>query len=148
MDVHQIEVQLLQAVGIIVGAAAIYALQRAASWFGFKLKADQVAMLNSAVDKAVTYGVTQADAMIRDKGWDHIESKSQVISFALNAIEDKFADTLKANDIDLTRAGDRERLMQMMERMWPDIAARLSASPVTPPSPVPSAVIAAPASGP
>lgn len=144
MDLSGIELQVLQGVGVVVGAAAIYAAQRVASYFGLKLKADQITMLNSAVDKAMTLGVTQADNVIREKGWDHVDSKNAVVNFALGTVEDKFADALKANGIDLTQAGDREQLMAMMQRMWPDVAARLSASPVTPPSPVMAAVVAAP----
>src|SRR6266851_2472907 len=114
---HEIELQVLQLLALVIGSAIVWALQKVAAWVGLKLDAHRIDMLNAAVDKAMTFGVTKADAVIRANGWDHVDSKNQVIDFALNAIEDRFSDTLKANKIDLTDAASRAILMQMMERM-------------------------------
>lgn len=130
--VHELELQILQLLALIIGALVIIALRRVAEFVGVKLDAHKLDMLNSVVDKAMSFAVTQADATIREKGWDHVDSKNRVIDFALQGMEDKFSDTLKANNVDLTNPGDRALLMQMMERMWPDVATRLSASPATP----------------
>lgn len=132
---QELELQALQLVGLVVGGLLILALKKAAAWVGLKLRTDQIDNLNVAIDKAMTFGVTKADDVIREKGWDNIGSKNAVIGFALNTIEDKFSHTLADSGLDLTDAGSRETVMQIMERMWPDVAARLSASPATPPAP-------------
>lgn len=138
---QQIELQILQLFALIVGAMVVYALKRLAELLGIKLSQNKVDMLNSAVDKAMTYAVTQAAGEIAAKGWDHVDSRNAVINTAINVISDKFADTLKANGVDLSNLDDQARVMQMMERMWPDVAARAAASPVTPPTPAQAAAV-------
>jgi uncharacterized membrane protein len=135
---HQIEVQILELVALAVGSVAVLALQRLAAWFRIKLRADQVDMLNAAVDKVMTLGVTKASDVIRDRGWDHVDSKNAVINFAIGAIGQKFESTLADNGVDLDDPARRLKLIDMMERMWPDVAARASASPATPPAPAPT----------
>lgn len=145
MDVSQIELQVLQVLGALIGAVILWLLKQALAWFKIRLTADRQALLASAVDKMMTLGVVRADGMIRDRGWDHVDSKNAVINYALPALETKFSDTLEAAGVDLNDPVGRARIVDQMERMWPDIAARLSASPVTAPAPVVPVVMAAPA---
>lgn len=144
-SLHQIELQILQLLGIAVSSGVLWLLQRAVAWFNLKLTAERQARLASAVDKMMTLGVTKADDIIRERGWDHIDSKNAVINYALPALETRFSDTLTSAGIDLSDQKSRIGLINMMERMWPDVATRLSASPVTAPAPVvPVAVVATP----
>src|SRR5712691_9983075 len=90
-NLHQIEFEILQALGIVVGSGVVWLLQRALAWMKIRLSAERQAALTTAVDKMMTLGVTKADSIIRDRGWDHIDSKNAVINFALPALETRFS---------------------------------------------------------
>jgi hypothetical protein len=146
IDLHQVEFEILQLLGILVGSLVLWLLQRALVWVGIRLKADRQAQLASVVDKVMTWGVTKADDIIRKRGWDHVESKNAVImDYALPRIQVRFKETLASAGIDLDNQQHRIQLIDMMERMWPDLATRLSASPATPPAPVVPVVVVPPA---
>jgi hypothetical protein len=143
MTLQQLELEVLQAIGIVAAAGLLYLAQRAAAYFKIQLNATRLAMLDSAVDKVMTLGVAKADDIIREKGWDHVDSKSAVLNFAINTIGGKFNDTLKANGVNLADPSCRVALMDQMERKWADVATRLSLSPATPLTPdAPIAAIA------
>lgn len=134
IDVAQIEHEILQLLTMAVGAGILWLLKMAIAYLGHTLTADRQHALNIAVDKMMTFGVAKADTWIRDRGWDHIDSQNAVINFALPALKTKFEDTLSANGIDLRKDADRVRIVEMMQRMWPDIATRLAKSPTTAPA--------------
>lgn len=140
---HQLELDLLYMLALLIGTLVLWLLKRAIAFFGIQLTADRNKLLESTVNKGMTWAVTAADDVIREKGWDHIDSKNVVINTALPAIQERFAETMTKLGVDLSNPEDREKLAEMMERMWPDVASRLSASPTTPPAPVISAVVAA-----
>lgn len=148
MDIHDIELQILQLLALIIGSLIILALKRMLSYLHIQLDANRSAALEAAVNKAMTFGVTQADAEIRAKGWDHPDVKNSVLQFGLVQLGSAFGDTLSRAGIELDDPICRLQLESMMERMWPDIATRAAASPVTPaaPTPVAAAVVSAPPS--
>lgn len=141
MDLGQIELQVLQIVGVVVGAAILWLLKRALAWVGIRLSVEKQAALGSAVDKMMTLGVTQADSVIRADGWDHVNTKNAVINAAMSGLETKFSGTLLTAGINPNNPADRMKLTDMMSRMWPDVAARLAASPATPPAPLPPPIV-------
>lgn len=134
IDVAQIEHEILQLLTMAVGGALLWLLKQAIGYLGHTLTADKQHALNVAVDKMMTFGVAKADALIRARGWDHIDTQNAVLNFALPALKTKFEDTLSANGIDLRKDADRIRIVEMMQRMWPDIATRLAKSPATAPA--------------
>lgn len=145
-QLHQLELEILYLLGILVASLVIWALKRLAAIFGVQLNANKQALLESIVNKGMTWAVTRTDDTIREKGWDHIDSKNAVINWAIPFIHGRFDDSLKKIGLNLNNDADRLRLEDMMERMWPDIVSRLSASPVTPPAPVtPAVVVSTPA---
>lgn len=144
---HQFELEILQLLGVAIGSLILLALQRVLAWLHITLTAARQAALAGAVDKMMTLGVTQADRIIRANGWDHPDSKNAVINLALSGVETKFQTTLANAKINPDDPVDRLKLTEMMERLWPDVATRLAASPVTPPAPVVPTAIIAPAAG-
>ena len=96
----------------------------------------------------LTFGVTKAEQVIAQKGWDHIDSKDAVIRVALQALPEKFPDALAGAGIDLNANDGRSQVIDQMTRMIPDVFARAAASPATPPAPLQPIVIVPPAPGP
>ncbi len=84
----------------------------------------------------MTFGITQAEDLIRRKGWDHPEVKSAVMVTALQTMANKFPDTVKALGADPANAQDVQRVVgTILTRVFPDAATKAAESPVTPPTP-------------
>ena len=137
--------EVLQGLSLVIGAMLIWLLKQLLAWIGIKIREDRIAALNRAVDKAMTYAVVKTEDMIRDRGWDSVETRSEILARAAPVLENKFAETLKANGIDMSDPECRRLIREQMERMFPDVATRAAASPATPGSvAVPVAVVLPP----
>ncbi len=145
IDISGLEAQGLQLIAGALGLVGLWALQRAVTWMGLKLSAERQAALTSAVDKMLTLGVTKAETVIAQKGWDHVDSKNAVIRVALQALPEKFPDALAGAGLDITKPADQAMVVDQMTRMIPDVFARAAASPATPAAPLQPIVIVPPA---
>lgn len=138
---HDIEVEVLKGLAILVGSGVLWLIKQATSWANIKLSDARQAAVEKAVDKSMTFAVTELDAFITEHHWDSIETRSVVINKAMEVVADKFAHTLSRGKVDLDDPAKRIALMEQMQRMWPDLSSRLSASPVTPEAPKVAAVV-------
>ena len=143
MDISGIENQILQALGVVLSVAVMVLIQRTYAWFGLKVTAEQTASLNAAVGNSLTFGVTQAENVIKEKGWDHVDTKNAVITTAVQAMENKFPEALSGVGLDMTKPQDVENLTDMMQRMIPKVFLEASNSPSTPPTEIQKAEIVA-----
>lgn len=113
----------------IAGTAALHYLEKR---LALQVSAGQQAALDGALSKALQYGAGAADAVIREKGWDHIETKNAVIGAAASYAVDHFPDMLHAAG--LTSAADADAgLKTVLARAFPAAMAIAAASPATPP---------------
>lgn len=135
IDLSGIEDEALKLVATLVGLGMIWVLQRAIALVGLRLSAERQAALGSAIDKMLTFGVTQAEGTIAANGWNHIATKNAVIAVALQALPEKFPDALAGAGLDLTLPADHNKIVDQMTRMIPEVFARAAASPATPPAP-------------
>jgi hypothetical protein len=145
MDISGVENEVLKYLAAFVGTGLLWLIKRAITWVGLKLSAERQAALIGAVDKMLTFGVTKAEQVIAQKGWDHVDSKDAVIRVALQALPEKFPDAVAGAGLDLKNPVDHAAVADMMERMIPDVFARAAASPATPPAPVAPIVVLPPA---
>jgi hypothetical protein len=132
--VHDIEIEVLKGIAILIGSGILWGLKWGLNYLGIKLSEARMAAVERAVDKSMTLAVTQLGDVIHEKGWDHIETRNAVVSRAMEVVEDKFGDTLRRGKVYLDDPLKRIGLMEQMQRMWPDLSTRLSASPATPES--------------
>lgn len=132
---HNLEVELLQGVAILVGSGVLWLIRQAATWANIKLSDSRQASVERAVDKSMTFAVTKLDDYITEHHWDSIQTRNAVVNTAMEVVADKFSHTLARGQVDIQDPERRKALMEQMQRMWPDIASRLSASPVTPEAP-------------
>jgi hypothetical protein len=126
----------LQLLGTIILAIGTWATKRLLDWLGVKTSAQAAANLDQALEKAVTYGIQQAQEGIKTKGWDHIDVRNQVIGAALPYMQAHFADTLRSVGADPTM---EDTIKRALDRAFPQAAAKAAASPATPPitAPIP-----------
>jgi uncharacterized protein with gpF-like domain len=147
LDLSQIEQQILMLIAGLILAILTVAAKRFMSWLGIKQTDAQMAQLDDVAGKALTYGVTQAQATIKAKGWDHVDVKDQVVATAAQYAVQKFPDALKGAGIDTTSVNAAANDLQgVLQRKFPEVAAVMVTSPATPPGPPPLAAVPAPAS--
>lgn len=142
IDLSQIEQQILMLLAGLILAILTVAAKRFMSWLGVKNADAQMAQLDDVAGKALSYGVTQAQATIKAKGWDHADVKNQVVATAAQYAVQKFPETLAGAGIDtssLNAAADS--LQGVLQRKFPEVAAVMVASPATPPGPPPLAPV-------
>ncbi len=139
MDVSGFEHEALTWLAMVAASLVILALKRLYGWLGLKLSTDLQAAFNTAVEKVLMFGVTQAEGVIAEKGWNHAETKSAVINTALQALPSKFPDALKGIGLDPDNPADQPKIVDAMTRMIPEVFAKAAASPATPPTAAPPA---------
>ena len=128
---------LLTLCGVGISIFGSYALYRVAGHFGIKISAGVQSAYDTALSKAVAFGISKAQAEIAAKGWDHADVKNQILGTALDYVVGKFPDALKA--VGLDPATQRQTIMDALERVFPDAADWASRSPATPPVTAPAA---------
>lgn len=134
--------EVLQFLALVISGMIMWVLKQTIQWFRLRISAERLARLTSAVDKVMTLGVTKFVNSTED--WRSDFTKNSIVTFGLGTLKDKFRDTLKANKLDLDKPTDRAAMIDMMERMWPEVTSRASASPATPPAPVLAAGVVPP----
>lgn len=135
IDLSGIETQILTGLAGLIGLGLLWLIQRAAGLIKQHLTAGQTAALDDAAGKALQFGITQAQGMIKAKGWDHVDVKDAVVATAAQYAASKFPDALKGAGIDTTSvASATASLDGILQRKFPEVAAQMAASPATPPA--------------
>jgi len=125
--------EILQAVALFLSGMAVWILKQIIIFFKLKISEARLQRLGTAVDKVMTLGVTKLVKSTED--WRSDFTKNSIIEFSLDALGEKFQETLESNGLDLDKPEDRAAMVDMMERLWLDVASRAAASPTTPPAP-------------
>lgn len=155
IDLSTVETELLQGLGIVLLGIGIAGGKLALSWLNTKLGAAKIqlsastkAELEDAAGKALTFGITQADALIRAKGWDHVDVRNAVLATATSYAIGQFPDALARAGIDPSNpVAAAAQLAGILTRKLPEAATTAAASPATPPVAPPAAAPLSAATG-
>lgn len=143
VDLSQIETTVVSLAATALGIVGTWAVSRLAQRFGLQVNQAQKAMFDQALSDSLTYGVTQADATIKAKGWDHVDSKNAIIDAGLSYVVAKFPDALKAVGLssNLNDPANAAAITSALTRMLPIATTTAAASPTTPPSPTSGPIV-------
>lgn len=127
----------LELAGVVVTVFGGVALQAIARKFKTDASAQQVAAFDGALGKALQFGVTASEDLIRAKGWDHVDVKSQVVGIALNTMVARFPGALAAVGLsaNLGDPANQKAIQDALQRALPAAFTVAAASPATPPAP-------------
>jgi hypothetical protein len=156
IDLSTVETDLLQGFGIVVLGIGIAGGKLALSWLNTKLDTAKIqlcastkAELEDAAGKAIMFAITQADALIRAKGWDHVEVRNAVLATATSYAIGQFPDALARAGINPSNpVAAAAQLAGILTRKLPEAATTAAASPATPPVTPPTAAPLAASTGP
>src|SRR5882672_7902152 len=124
MDLSAIETQILQAIGGVVLIGVLWAIRYGAGILQIKLSDTQKAELEDVAGKSLAFGLSKIDAVIRAKGWDHIDVKNQAVQLAVGYAVTKFPDAMQRAGIDATSTKTAAiPLTPLLERKFPEVAA-------------------------
>lgn len=133
LDLAGLEGQILTLLAGLILSGILLLGKRLSAWLNIKLSDAQKAALEDAADKALAFGISQAQTTIAAKGWDHITVRNQVIGLATNYAVSRFGDTLKASGVDTSSIDAAAQSLQgILQRKFPDAVAIAAASPATP----------------
>lgn len=134
IDISTIETQILQAVGIVVASAIGWGVKRWLDKMGIEETQAQTATFDDMGRKVLDYAISKAQDKIAANGWDHVQTKGEIIAVAAQQAIAKFPDAMKAVGIDPAAPGATEALVDgLLTRQFPDRMAVAAASPATPP---------------
>lgn len=102
MDLSTLEADFLQGLAGLVLMFLLYLMQRGSAWLKIKLSDAQKAEMEDVAAKALTWGVTQSETLIKAKGWDHAEVQNAVVAAATRYAVTKFPDAIKRTGLDLS----------------------------------------------
>lgn len=114
-------------------------------WLGEKIGTQRRDQLADAVVKVATFAVTQLYPLIRQYGWNSPEVRHKAIQISLDSIEEKFPDavkTAKKMGVDLAIPMGRNIVMDQIDRVLPEVIAKVADSPASPPKELTTEVIA------
>lgn len=137
-DITPITQALTQVAAAAILALGTWAVGRIIQWLGLKNSAQATAAVDSALEKAVTYGLQQVQAQIAANGWDHPQVKNDALAKALPYMTAHFKDSLKAAGVPV---GDQAKMdsivSEALDRAFPSAVAAAASSPATPPATAP-----------
>ncbi len=118
----------------IAGSAALGFL---AQKFHVQVSEAQTAQWDGALNKALSYGGMQAQALIKAHGYDHVEVQNAIIAQALTYMVNKFPQALKSQGIsaDLSKNDTLVKVEDALKRALPGAMTAFAASPATPNQP-------------
>ncbi len=136
-DLSGVQAQLLQTLAIVVLGVLVAIGRLVLKKLNISLTDDQKSELEDVASKSLTWGITQSEALIKAKGWDHIAVKNAVVAAAIGYAIEKFPDAMKRSGIDTSNpAAAAEKLSGVMNRVLPNAVAQAADSPATPPATV------------
>ncbi len=129
---------LLQLGGTAITALGTVAIAKLVQWLNIKNGDALRSSLDEVLNKAVTYGITQSQSLIKTNGWDDIQVRNTMLSHALPYLIDRFPDVLKASGLDPASPATATRMQDALLRAFPRAALTASSSPATPPTTAPN----------
>ncbi|HEY0412670.1 MAG TPA: hypothetical protein VGD66_05985 [Allosphingosinicella sp.] len=139
IDLTPITSALMQVLAAVVLGIGTFAAQRVVQWLGLRNSQAVTAALDSALQKAVTYGLQQSHDLIKQNGWDHVSVRNNSIAEAATYMTSRFQDTLKAAGVDVNDSAGTQAIVEgALQRAFPHAAAVAAASPATPPTTAPN----------
>lgn len=133
IDLTPITNVLLQLAATVLLGLGSWGATRLVSWLGLKNSAQATANLDDALQKSVTYGLQQSQAMIAAKGWDHVDVHNAALASALPYMIQRFPDALKAAGVDMSNQQALQATVAgALDRSFPQAVAVAAASPATP----------------
>jgi hypothetical protein len=138
IDISPIVNVLLQLAATVLLGFGTWGVTQLVQWLGLKNSAQATANLDDALEKAVTYGLQQSTALIKQKGWDDVEVRNATLAKAAPYLIDRFPDALRAVGVDMNdQAALQAKVMGALDRIYPHASAVAAASPGTPPATAP-----------
>lgn len=136
VDFHPIVQAVVGLAASALGILGSMVLARLNTKFHLDISAARQDAFDKALNKSLMYGATQATAEIAEKGWDHADTKSEVVATALNQAVSTFPEALAGVGLstDLTDPKNAATLTAALERALPAAMTEASASPATPPT--------------
>jgi hypothetical protein len=138
VDLTPITSAIMQIVAALLLAFGTWAIQRLGQWVGLKNDSAITAAFDSALQKAVTFGLQQSHELIKQNGWDHVSVHDATLASAGTYIASRFPDTLKNAGLDPTAADFDKKVKDALDRAFPHAVAVAAASPATPPATAPN----------
>lgn len=138
VDITPITSAVVQILAAIILAMGTWAIGRAVQWLGLKNSQQISENLDKALEKAVTYGIQQAQEEIRIKGWDSIQVKNETLAHAMPYFIERFSDTLRAAGINPSGEQINNLVKGALDRAYPQAVSKAAASPATPPVTAPN----------
>lgn len=129
----------------IAGVGILLFGAKAWVWLGEKITVQRRDQLADAVVKVTMFAVTQLYPLIRQYGWNSAEVRHKAIQIGLDSIGEKFPDavkTAKKMGVDLAVAEGRNIVMDQIDRVLPEVIAKVAESPASPPKELTTEVIA------
>ena len=134
INLSGIETEVIQALGIAILAIATYGAQYVVTKLKLSNNAAIIATLDDAASKAVNAAVVEADATIKAKGWDSVDTKNAVLASAANQLITHGQTALKSAGYDPSTPEGKAAVQDIVARALPAAAATASQSPITPPA--------------
>jgi hypothetical protein len=134
MDIYigQILSTLLEGMGVILMGGAAWLLRTVIARAHISLTAEQKAEWEDVARKSVTWAISQAQVLIRAKGWDHVDVHNQIVKLAAAYAVEKFPDAMSRNSVEDERD---TKVTGVMSRVIPSVMQEVAYSPSTPPAP-------------
>lgn len=151
IDIQPLVHELLGYFALALALMAVELARRLLGWMRIKVSDARFAKLQVAAEKVMQLAGVRLEDRIRaigPAGWDDPVVKADAVELSLNMIAEKFPEAVKLSGLDPEVLADQMKLRDMMERMLPDVFARLAASPATPPSEQPVAAVVVPGTNP
>ena len=136
IDITPLLQALVYLAGITLSAFGSLALRAAARRWHVQMTAEQADTFDAALCKALSFGVVQADALIRNKGWDHPVVKQAVLSTALQYVTERLPGALAGVGLssDVNDPQNRQVILDALARALPNAFTVAARSPATPPA--------------
>ena len=134
LDFTPITNVLLQLASTLLLGFGSWGAARLIGLLGLKNAAQATANFDDALQKSVTFGLQQCQALIAQKGWDHLDVRNAALSAAMPYLIGHFPGALKAVGVDASNPQTLESLVKgALDRAFPQAAAAAADSPATPP---------------
>lgn len=139
VDLSPILTPLLQVAGIALGMIGAWVLTRLAQKLGVQKNGVAMQNLDDAAMKSIQSAVMATQPVIKQLGWDHPSTQSQMVAMAGNYLAGKFQQTLKQSGIDPATPDGQAKIKDLITRALPVGVAVAAASPTTPDKPATAA---------
>lgn len=134
VDLTPIIQALLSLAALVITILGTMVVNRIATWVGIQSNSAALAQFDAVLTKAVQSAASDADNLIRAKGWDHPDVKSAIVAAGAGIAIAKFTPALISMGLDPSdpNGATTQYLKEELSRIFPTAMAPVAASPVTP----------------